>query len=39
MALGYTNLEAVKAVKKVPVTEEMDAEAILRAALSSLSFL
>lgn len=39
IALGYTNLEASKAVKQVQVTEEMDAEAVLKASLSHLAFL
>lgn len=39
VALGYTNLEAVKAVKSAAVTEEMDAEAVLKASLKYLAFL
>ena len=39
VALGYSNLEASKAVKQVEVTEEMDAEAVLRASLKYLAFL
>lgn len=38
-ALGYSNSEAVIAVKKISYTEDMDAEAILRAALKQLTFL
>ena len=38
-ALGYTNLEASKAVKSVQVTEEMDSEAVLKASLKYLAFL
>ena len=33
VALGYSNLEASKAVKNVQITEDMDAEAVLRASL------
>lgn len=39
IALGYTNLEASKAVKSVQVTEEMDSEAVLKASLKYLAFL
>lgn len=39
MALGYSAAEASKAVKSVPLTEEMDAEAILKASLKYLAFL
>ena len=39
VALGYTNLEASKAVKKVQITEDMDAEAVLRESLKYLAFL
>ena len=38
-ALGYSNLEASKAVKKAELTEGMTAEAVLKAALKHLSFL
>jgi len=39
MALGYSNSEAVLAVKKVEFTEDMDAEAVLKASLKHLTFL
>ena len=39
VALGYTNLEASRAVKQVKVTEEMDSEAVLKASLKFLAFL
>jgi len=38
-ALGYSNADALKAVKKVNVTEDMDVEAILKLALKNFSFL
>ncbi len=38
-ALGYSNADALRAVKKAAVTEEMDTEAILKAALKNLSFM
>lgn len=38
-ALGYSNSEAVLAVKKVAFTEDMDAEAVLKASLKHLTFL
>lgn len=38
-ALGYSNSEAVLAVKKVEFTEDMDAEAVLKASLKHLTFL
>ncbi len=38
-ALGYSNSEAVMAVKKVEFVEGMDAEAVLKASLKHLSFL
>ena len=38
VALGYTNAEAVKAVKSANVTEEMDSEAVLKASLKYLAF-
>ena len=38
-ALGYTNMEASKAVKKVEITENMSVEDILKASLKHLSFL
>jgi len=38
-ALGYTNMEASKAVKKVEITENMSVEDILKASLKYLSFL
>ena len=39
VALGYSNLEASKAVKNVQITEDMDAEAGLRASVKYLAFL
>ena len=39
VALGYTNAEAVKAVKSANVTEEMDSEAVLKASLKYLALL
>lgn len=39
VALGYSGLEASKAVKKVEITEDMDSEAVLKSALKHLSFL
>lgn len=39
VALGYSNLEAAKAVKQVEAAEEMDAEAVLKASLKYLAFL
>ena len=39
VALGYSNLEASKALKNVQITEDMDAEAVLRASLKYLAFL
>ena len=38
-ALGYSNSEAVLAVKKVEYTAGMDAEAVLKASLKHLTFL
>lgn len=38
-ALGYSNSEALKAVKEADITDDMDSEAILKAALKKLSFL
>lgn len=38
-ALGYSNSEAVLAVKKVEYTDGMDAEAVLKASLKHLTFL
>jgi Holliday junction DNA helicase RuvA len=38
-ALGYSNADALRAVKKAAVTEEMDTEEILKAALKNLSFM
>lgn len=35
-ALGYTQSEAVKAVRSVPTAEKMDVEALLKAALKAL---
>lgn len=39
VALGYSNLEASKAVKSVQITDDMDAEAVLKASLKFLAFL
>lgn len=39
VALGYSNTEAVLAVRKVEYTEGMDAEAVLKASLKHLTFL
>lgn len=39
VALGYSNSEAVLAVKKAAFTEDMDAEAVLKASLKHLTFL
>lgn len=38
-ALGYSNSEALRAVKEADITEEMDSEGILKAALKKLAFL
>lgn len=38
-ALGYSNLEAARAVRQVEVTEGMTVEAVLKASLRHLSFL
>lgn len=38
VALGYTNAEAGRAVKQVKLTEEMDAESVLKASLKFLAF-
>lgn len=38
-ALGYSNSEALRAVKEAGITDDMDSEAILKAALKKLSFL
>lgn len=39
VALGYSNSEAVMAVKKVAYTDGMDSEAVLKASLKNLAFL
>lgn len=39
VALGYSNLEASKAVKQVELTEDMDAESVLKASLKFLAFM
>lgn len=36
VALGYASTEAIKAVNQIPHPEEMDSEAILRAALKNI---
>ena len=38
-ALGYSSSESLKAVSKVEITEDMDVEDVLKAALKHLSFL
>lgn len=38
-ALGYSNSDALRAVRKAGITEEMDTETILKLALKQLSFL
>jgi Holliday junction DNA helicase RuvA len=38
-ALGYSSTESMKAVSAVTITEEMDVEAVLKAALKNLSLL
>lgn len=39
VALGYSNTDALKAVKKAEVSDSMDTEAILKAALKHMAFL
>lgn len=39
VALGYSGLEAARAVKKVEITEDMAAEDVLKASLRHLTFL
>lgn len=39
VALGYSNLEAARAVRKAEITEDMTAEDVLKASLRHLSFL
>ena len=36
-ALGYSSTESMKAVSAVAITEEMDVEAVLKAALKHMS--
>lgn len=38
-ALGYSSADALRAVKKAAVSEDMDTEAILKAALKNMAFL
>lgn len=38
-ALGYSNTDALKAVNKAEITDDMDTEAILKAALKQMAFL
>lgn len=38
-ALGYSSADALKAVKKAAVSEDMDTEAILKAALKNMAFM
>ena len=37
-ALGYSAMEATKAVRQVEITEQMTAEDVLKASLRHLSF-
>ena len=39
VALGYSSSEALKAVSAVELTEQMDTEALLKAALKKMAFL
>lgn len=39
VALGYSNFEASRAVKQAEATDDMDAEAILKASLKYLAFM
>jgi Holliday junction DNA helicase, RuvA subunit len=39
VALGYSNTDALKAIKKIEITEDMDVEVILKLALKNFSFL
>ena len=36
VALGYSNADALRAVKKAAVSDEMDTEEILKAALKNM---
>jgi Holliday junction DNA helicase RuvA len=38
-ALGYSSTESMKAVSSVAITEDMDVEDVLRAALKNLSLI
>lgn len=38
-ALGYSNSEAIRAVKDIDITQDMDSEAILKMALKKMTFL
>lgn len=38
-ALGYSNSDALRAVKKAAVSDDMDTEAILKAALKNMAFM
>ena len=39
VALGYSNADALKSVNRANASEDMDTEAILKAALKNMSFL
>lgn len=39
VALGYTNAEALRAIRQVTITDDMDAEAVLKQSLRFLAFL
>lgn len=39
VALGYTNTDALKAIRMVEITEDMDSSAILKAALKKLTLI
>ena len=38
-ALGYANSDALRAVRRAEITEDMDTETILKLALKQLAFL
>lgn len=38
-ALGYSSSESLKAVSKVEITDEMDVESVIKAALKNMAFL
>lgn len=37
--LGYSNSEALRAIKEIDITDDMDSEAVLKAALKKITFL